>query len=178
MKLKEAERDAILVELVSAVGLQRFRFDTGMAFGQFVSIVNLLVAVLYSFNILLHLFHSFLSGHEQRAQQRADVLRGLHPQLLWLLKVPSNQGRWADLRMVCWSYCSKEQPIHLYTSVAFVWRPSQRSLHQDPIIQTVCCRYYSREPSSPPPSAATTPTLVRTRPILNFTSTPAFEKIY
>ena len=30
MKAKEAERDAILVELVSAVGLQRFRFDTGM----------------------------------------------------------------------------------------------------------------------------------------------------
>jgi len=30
MKLKEAERDAILSELVSAVGLQRLRFDTGM----------------------------------------------------------------------------------------------------------------------------------------------------
>ena len=30
MKLKEAERDAILVELVSAVGLQRLRFDSGM----------------------------------------------------------------------------------------------------------------------------------------------------
>ena len=34
MKLKEAERDAILVELVSAVGLQRFRFDTGMFHSQ------------------------------------------------------------------------------------------------------------------------------------------------
>jgi hypothetical protein len=30
MKVKEAERDAILSELVSAVGLQRLRFDTGM----------------------------------------------------------------------------------------------------------------------------------------------------
>jgi hypothetical protein len=29
MKLKEAERDAILVELVSAVGLQRLRFGSG-----------------------------------------------------------------------------------------------------------------------------------------------------
>ena len=29
MKLREAERDAILVELVSAVGLQRLRFDSG-----------------------------------------------------------------------------------------------------------------------------------------------------
>ena len=34
MKLKEAERDAILVELVSAVGMQRFRFDTGMLHNQ------------------------------------------------------------------------------------------------------------------------------------------------
>ena len=30
MRLREAERDAILVELVSAVGLQRLRFDSGM----------------------------------------------------------------------------------------------------------------------------------------------------
>ena len=140
---------------------------------------DFLVAVLYIFPNFSHrLLHSLLSEHEQRAQQRADVLRGLHPPLLWLLKVPSNQGRWADRRMACWSYCSREQPIHLYTSVAFVWKPFQRSLHQDPIIQTVCCRYYSREPSFPPPSAATIPTPVEMRPILIFTSTPAFEKLY
>ena len=129
-------------------------------------------ALSYSVSIIL------LSRHQQRAQPHADVLQGSHPPLPWLLKVPSNQGRWADHRMACWNYCSREQPIHPYKFAAFASRPSQRSLRQDPIIQIVCYRYYSREPSSLPPSAATTPTLVRARPTLIFTSTPVSEKIY
>ncbi len=42
MKLKEAERDAILVELVSAVGLQRLRFDSGTFYMWLVIIVIVL----------------------------------------------------------------------------------------------------------------------------------------
>lgn len=177
MKLKEAERDAILVELVSAVSLQRFRFDTGMLHTQ----IRFTCGGKFTIHKLGNCLNPHLSLfalHLQRAQQRADALQGLHPPLLWPLKVPSNLGRWADLRMVCWSYCSREQPILLSMCVVFVWKLSHHSLHQDPIIQIVCCQCYSREPSSPPFSAATIPTPVGARPILISTSTPVSEKIY
>jgi hypothetical protein len=127
MKVKEAERDAILSELVSAVGLQRLRFDTGM---KIVGLAQLSLShhLCTGYAHCSHRFSLFcilFSREQQQAQQRADVLRGSRRPLLLLPKVRSNPVRWAAHRMVCWSCCSREQLIHLYMFVAFVWRPSR-----------------------------------------------------
>ena len=69
MKLKEAERDAILVELVSAVGLQRLRFDSGMFHVWLVIIFMFFSSLCKCSTFFMLLFFSV----QQRAWQHAGV---------------------------------------------------------------------------------------------------------
>ena len=73
MKLREAERDAILVELVSAVGLQRLRFDSGTFCVAW--LVNL-SGFFFVLQMLKLYFMLFLFFGLQQARQLVGVWRG------------------------------------------------------------------------------------------------------
>ena len=71
MRLKEAERDVILVELVSAVGLQRLRFDSGTLF--VLRTLCILLTLEFRLAHAQHIFSLLFFSGQQQARQHAGA---------------------------------------------------------------------------------------------------------